>query len=116
MENLEKEGIPVQGKEHFLFYEDGMTSKESRRQKVMETTNLALLFGDNLVDFAEFSKTSKEDRQTLLDQLHQEFGNKFIIFPNPMYGSWESAVYKGEKLDGKGQVKASEKALEAFGN
>lgn len=114
MENLEKEGIPVQGKDHFLFLEEGVKSKEGRRQKVQETTNLVLLFGDNLLDFAEFSKTSHEDRRKLLDQLHAEFGSKFIIFPNPMYGSWESSVYNGQKLDSEGQIKARDKALEAY--
>src|SRR3712207_9241404 len=74
-------------------------SKEGRRQKVQETTNLVLLFGDNLLDFAEFSKTSHEDRRKLLDQLHAEFGSKFIIFPNPMYGSWESSVYNGQRSE-----------------
>ncbi|MGT2829298.1 5'-nucleotidase, lipoprotein e(P4) family [Streptococcus hillyeri] len=114
MENLEKEGLPVQGRDHFLFLADGMKSKESRRQKVQETTNLVMLFGDNLVDFAEFSKSSKEDREQLLDQLHLEFGSKFIIFPNPMYGSWESTIYGGQKLDAKGQREARLKALESF--
>ncbi|KGR72682.1 5'-nucleotidase, lipoprotein e(P4) family [Streptococcus phocae subsp. salmonis] len=114
MENLEKEGLPVQGKDHFLFYEEGMKSKESRRQKVLETTNLVMLFGDNLVDFAEFSKTSRDDRKALLEELHKEFGNKFIIFPNPMYGSWESSVYNGKKLDSKEQLDTRDKALEAF--
>ena len=43
-----------------------------------------------------------------------EFGEKFIIFPNPMYGSWETAVYGGNKLDAKGQVEEREKALQGF--
>ncbi|MGT2888030.1 5'-nucleotidase, lipoprotein e(P4) family [Streptococcus didelphis] len=114
MENLKNEGLPVQGKDHFLFLEKGMTSKESRRQKVQENTNLIMLFGDNLVDFAEFSKVSTTDRSELLNQLHQEFGSKFIIFPNPMYGSWESAVYQGKKLDSKEQMKARKAALKGF--
>ena len=37
-----------------MFLEDGVKSKEGRRQAVQEKTNLVLLFGDNLVDFAEF--------------------------------------------------------------
>ena len=39
-----------------MFLEEGVKSKEGRRQKVQETTNLVMLFGDNLVDFADFSK------------------------------------------------------------
>ena len=55
IKNLEKEGIPVQGRDHLMFLEEGVKSKEGRRQTVQEKTNLVLLFGDNLVDFADFS-------------------------------------------------------------
>ena len=91
IKNLEKEGIPVQGK-----------------------TNLVMLLGDNLVDFADFSKTSAEERSKKLEELKNEFGEKFIIFPNPMYGSWESTVYKGKKLDAKGQTEERQKALQGY--
>lgn len=114
IKNLEEQGIPVQGRDHLMFYEKGMTSKESRRQKVQETTNLVMLFGDNLVDFADFSKTSETERTQKLEELQKEFGDKFIIFPNPMYGSWESTVYGGKKLDAKQKVEEREKALEGF--
>ena len=114
IKNLEKEGIPVQGRDHLMFLEDGVKSKEGRRQAVQEKTNLVLLFGDNLVDFADFSKTSEADRDKKLDELQKEFGEKFIIFPNPMYGSWESAVYQCKKLDAKGQTEERLKALQGF--
>lgn len=114
IKNLEKEGIPVQGRDHLMFLEEGVKSKEGRRQAVQEKTNLVLLFGDNLVDFADFSKTSEADRDKKLEELQKEFGEKFIIFPNPMYGSWESAVYAGNKLDAKGQVEERQKALQGF--
>lgn len=114
IKNLEKEGIPVQGRDHLMFLEEGVKSKEGRRQAVQEKTNLVLLFGDNLVDFADFSKTSEADRDKKLNELQKEFGEKFIIFPNPMYGSWESAVYGGNKLDAKGQVEERQKALQGF--
>lgn len=114
IKNLEKEGIPVQGRDHLMFLEEGVKSKEGRRQAVQEKTNLVLLFGDNLVDFADFSKTSEADRDKKLEELQKEFGEKFIIFPNPMYGSWESAVYGGNKLDAKGQVEERQKALQGF--
>ena len=66
IKNLEKEGIPVQGRDHLMFLEEGVKSKEGRRQAVQEKTNLVLLFGDNLVDFADFSKTSEADRDKKL--------------------------------------------------
>ena len=112
--NLEAQGLPVQGRDHLMFKNEGDKSKEGRRQEVIKHTNLVMLFGDNLVDFAEFSTKSETDRDKMFEQLKAEFGDKFIIFPNPMYGSWESAVYKGEKKDGKGQSEARLDALKGY--
>ena len=114
IKNLEAQGLPVQGRDHLMFKKEGDKSKEGRRQEVLKHTNLVMLFGDNLVDFAEFSTKSEEDRYKMLEQLKAEFGDKFIIFPNPMYGSWESAVYQGEKKDGKGQSEARLNALKGY--
>ena len=114
IKNLEAQGLPVQGRDHLMFKKEGDKSKEGRRQEVLKHTNLVMLFGDNLVDFAEFSTKSEADRDKMFEQLKAEFGDKFIIFPNPMYGSWESAVYKGEKKDGKGQSEARLNALKGY--
>ena len=114
IKNLEAQGLPVQGRDHLMFKKEGDKSKEGRRQEVIKHTNLVMLFGDNLVDFAEFSTKSEADRDKMFEQLKAEFGDKFIIFPNPMYGSWESAVYNGEKKDGKGQSEARLNALKGY--
>ena len=114
IKNLEAQGLPVQGRDHLMFKKEGDKSKEGRRQEVLKHTNLVMLFGDNLVDFAEFSTKSETDRDKMFEQLKSEFGDKFIIFPNPMYGSWESAVYQGEKKDGKGQSEARLNALKGY--
>ena len=114
IKNLEAQGLPVQGRDHLMFKKEGDKSKEGRRQEVLKHTNLVMLFGDNLVDFAEFSTKSEADRDKMFEQLKAEFGDKFIIFPNPMYGSWESAVYKGEKKDAKEQSEARMNALKGY--
>ena len=114
IKNLEAQGLPVQGRDHLMFKKEGDKSKEGRRQEVIKHTNLVMLFGDNLVDFAEFSTKSESDRDKMFEQLKAEFGDKFIIFPNPMYGSWESAVYQGEKKDAKGQSDARMNALKGY--
>ena len=114
IKNLEAQGLPVQGRDHLMFKKEGDKSKEGRRQEVIKHTNLVMLFGDNLVDFAEFSTKSEADRDKMFEQLKAEFGDKFIIFPNPMYGSWETAVYKGEKKDAKGQSEARLNALKGY--
>ncbi len=114
IKNLEKEGIPVQGRHHLMFLEDGVKSKEGRRQAVQEKTNLVLLFGDNLVDFADFSKTSEADRDKKLDELQKEFGENSSPSQIQCMDHGQSAVYQGKKLDAKGQTRRTPQSLARF--
>lgn len=93
IKNLKEQGLPFADEKHVLLKDKDMKSKEGRRQKVEKDFSLIMLFGDNIVDFAEFEKLSLKEREEKLLTIKDQFGDKFIIFPNPMYGSWEGAVY-----------------------
>jgi predicted secreted acid phosphatase len=55
-----------------------------------------MLLGDNLADFAGiFENRSEYFGFNIVDENKYLFGNKYFIFPNPMYGSWEKAVFGG---------------------
>ncbi len=41
--------------------------------------------GDNIQDFPRL----RQDLRTQSDSAFAEFGDRFIVLPNPMYGSWE---------------------------
>ena len=41
-------------------------------------------FGDNILDFPGMSQAARTDPRALAD-----FGKRFFILPNPMYGSWQ---------------------------
>jgi 5'-nucleotidase (lipoprotein e(P4) family) len=71
------------------------SSKEPRRLKIKEHRHISLLFGDSLADFtADFDgKHSSQERKEVVDKLKREFGTRFIVLPNPMYGDWEGAIY-----------------------
>jgi 5'-nucleotidase (lipoprotein e(P4) family) len=94
-ENLNKLGFPVVNDQTLLVRTDPATSsKEPRRQSVASRYRIILLMGDNLNDFTNlFEKRTVEDRNTIVDNLKTQFGSRFIMLPNPMYGDWESAVY-----------------------
>ena len=70
----------------------GASEKDSRFRKVQEGTaqeglpplEIVLFVGDNIQDFPEL----KQDARTDLARL-AGFGDRFIVLPNPMYGSWE---------------------------
>ena len=54
-----------------------------------------MLLGDNLDDFdSEIRKKGNEERIKHVDKNKAEYGVKYIVFPNPMYGDWEGGLYK----------------------
>jgi 5'-nucleotidase (lipoprotein e(P4) family) len=92
-DNLRKLGFPEVTDETLLIRTD-TSSKEPRRQSIAQKHRIALLLGDNLNDLAQaFEPKSIAERNAAVDNLRAEFGRRFIMLPNVMYGDWESAVY-----------------------
>lgn len=92
-ENLRKVGFPDVTDETLMVRAD-TSSKESRRQAIAQKYRIVLLLGDNLNDFAQvFERKNIADRFAAVDAAKTDFGSRFIVLPNPMYGDWESAVY-----------------------
>jgi 5'-nucleotidase (lipoprotein e(P4) family) len=67
-----------------------------------------MLLGDNLSDFMDvFDKKSTQVRNKLVEGMKDDFGRKFIVLPNPMYGDWETkGIYEG-RYDWSAQQKDS---------
>ena len=94
--NLKKLGFPGVSDETVLVRpEAGSSSKETRRDAVAAKYRIVLLAGDNLNDFAEVFEQSRTvaDRLAAVERNRAQFGARFIVLPNVMYGDWESAVY-----------------------
>jgi len=73
---------------------DKSSDKTERRAKIMEQYEVLLFIGDNLTDFSQtFAERNSNLGFDLVDDYKNEFGNKFIILPNPMYGEWEGTIY-----------------------
>ncbi|PGW42277.1 5'-nucleotidase, lipoprotein e(P4) family [Bacillus thuringiensis] len=94
LQNLQKLNIPQANKEHVLLQGEDEKGKEERRKTVAAEHDIVLFFGDNLSDFTGFDEKSVQDRNQLVEEMHTTFGEKYILFPNPMYGDWESALYQ----------------------
>jgi 5'-nucleotidase (lipoprotein e(P4) family) len=86
--NLISAGFPFEQETIMLLRgDDG--NKESRRNQLSDY-NIVLLLGDNLADFDErFYKKSNQTRIEDVNSLTHLFGDKFIVFPNLIYGTWE---------------------------
>jgi 5'-nucleotidase (lipoprotein e(P4) family) len=94
--NLKKLGFPNVNDETLLLRpEAGEMIKEPRRVAVSARYRVVLLMGDDLNDFAAVFENSKtvESRIEATERNKDQFGTRFIMLPNPMYGNWESAIY-----------------------
>jgi 5'-nucleotidase (lipoprotein e(P4) family) len=91
--NLRRRGFPQADSVHILL-KTTESGKETRRAMIAQTHDIVLLIGDNLNDHAAvFERKSVKDRMEETDRLRNEFGTRFLVLPNSMYGEWEGAVY-----------------------
>lgn len=75
------------------------SGKDTRRAIAAGKHRIVMLMGDNLDDFTSaFEKKSVADRFAEVDKAREEFGRKFIVLPNAMYGTWENAIYEYGRL------------------
>lgn len=76
-----------------IFLKTDESSKKARRNKLRVDREIIMLIGDNLNDFDEvFELSNNDERIQAVKNLSDEFGDKFIVLPNPLYGEWVKAV------------------------
>jgi 5'-nucleotidase (lipoprotein e(P4) family) len=96
---LVKIGVPVATGQDVVFtrHENGWdeSDKSSRRQSVAAKYRVLLLIGDNFEDFVAGTRAPVTDRDALMQKYDAFWGRKWIVLPNPTYGSWESALTFG---------------------
>jgi 5'-nucleotidase (lipoprotein e(P4) family) len=89
------------------------STKEPRRQNVAAKYRIIMLMGDNLDDFSNvFERKSIMDRFAEADKARELWGKRFIVLPNAMYGTWESAIYNYERLNEQQKAERRVNALE----
>jgi 5'-nucleotidase (lipoprotein e(P4) family) len=92
---------------------DKESTKEPRRLGVAARYRIVMLMGDNLDDFSGvFERKSVIERFTEADKARELWGKKFIVLPNAMYGTWESAIYNYERLTEAQKAERRAAALE----
>jgi acid phosphatase len=72
------------------------SEKAVRRQYVAQSYRVLLLIGDDLGDFMPNARASIPERRRMTAAHASLWGTRWIMLPNPMYGSWESALYDHE--------------------
>lgn len=71
---------------------DWNSDKESRRRLIARTYRVIMLVGDDLSDFISEYRTPEQTRLREA-QKYNQWGTKWFMLPNPMYGSWQSTLY-----------------------
>ena len=111
--NLVELGFPnVEG---HLYLRNNKAVKDSLRGVLSVDYEIMLLMGDNLDDFsAVFKHQTTDKKQSLVDSFSHEFGDRFIVLPNTMYGDWEFSMYGFEGKTDEERRKIREKHIIDF--
>ena len=96
---LARLGIPVETATDVVLarHEQGWetSDKGARRAYVAQRYRILLLVGDNFEDFVSVRDKSMAGRDQLAAKYTEWWGAKWIVLPNPTYGSWEQAITLG---------------------
>ncbi len=114
MKNLAAKGFPFADDAH-MFLRADESSKEPRRLEILKTHEIVILMGDNLNDLTDvFEGKSRKERHQLISSMRTEFGKKFIVLPNAMYGEWINVLLNYESLSKEEKIEKLKETLEAF--
>lgn len=113
--NLERVGFPVAEDRDVVLSrgerEEWTSDKGSRRAAVAEEFRVLLVIGDDLNDFLP-ARLPLAEREGLARRHADRWGERWIVLPNPMYGSWEGALWGHRSgLSPSEQLEAKREAL-----
>lgn len=95
IQNFKELGFPSVDKDHVLLFEKD-SDKQPRFDMIAKKYYVVVYMGDNAGDFPIGTKgKTLAERNSIIDGYKEDFGTTFVVFPNPAYGSWVSALAKG---------------------
>jgi len=97
LRTLDRLGFPLKHRAGSLYCRgekpEWTADKGSRRTEIAQRYRILLLLGDDLGDFLSGVSVSTQERRRLAAPYSSRWGERWIVLPNPMYGSWESALH-----------------------
>ncbi|HET7705829.1 MAG TPA: HAD family acid phosphatase [Thermoanaerobaculia bacterium] len=94
-ENLRKLGFPLKADSVLVRGERpewAGRDKSPRREWVASQYRVLAVVGDDLNDFVNTQGASAEQRDALVRSHASEWGTRWFVIPNPIYGSWEDVI------------------------
>lgn len=112
--NLQKLGFPLSDEQDRILSnnerENWTSAKTQRRAYIAQNYRILMLFGDDLNDFISAKNISREERDKLVKSNRKKWGKMWYILPNPIYGSWENALYNFDNSLTPAQIDSARKA------
>ena len=119
--NLRQAGFPIGAATQFLgkgTVVEGCTAKGSdkgcRREQVGRGYRVLMQVGDQVGDFVDIASNTREGRAAAMAPFADWIGERWWVLPNPVYGSWEPALFGNDwSLPAAARRAAKEAALDA---
>ena len=120
VDNLRQAGFPIAGAGQFLGKGtpvEGCTAKGSdkgcRRRSVGRSYRVLMQFGDQVGDFVDIAANTGDGRRAAIAPYIDWVGERWWTLPNPVYGSWEPALFGNDwKQPAAARRAAKEAALD----
>jgi acid phosphatase len=100
-QNLKDLGFPISEDTDVVLLkgeqENWTSSKIERRQMVAQNYRILMLFGDDFNDFLPAKNMTEQSRNNLLEEHKANIGKKWFVLPNPIYGSWNDAMFNFDR-------------------
>jgi acid phosphatase len=113
-QNLKELGFPLADDEDRILSnherENWTSAKTKRRAYVAKNHRIIMIFGDDLNDFVSAKDISQKERTKIIDSNQDKWGIFWYILPNPVYGSWENALYNFDDSLSPTQIDSAKKA------
>ncbi len=93
LRQLESLRFPYADAAHLTVYRE-TSDKTPTREQIESEYHLVLLLGDNLNDYKrDYYVADIHDRYALMERDRDEYGDRFILLPNPTDGHWVRAIF-----------------------
>lgn len=93
MEHLKVLGAPYADTEHLTVLRDS-SNKQPRQDEIAKKFDVVVYLGDNLNDFRrKYYVKNVDERIKAMEADREQFGRKYVLFPNPTDGHWMAAIF-----------------------
>ena len=117
IDNLRSAGFPIKDASQFLGLgtvvdgcEQEGSEKACRRQLVGRGYRVLMQFGDQVGDFVQILANTPEGRRAAIAPYADWIGQRWWALPNPLYGSWEPALFNNAWSQPAGERRAQKEA------